>query len=240
MKPVLIIRNEAKEGAGQVSTLLAQRGLNEVTILGSATDYADLHRDEYSALVVLGGAQGAYETDTYPYLTHEIELCQDFMSAEKPIAGFCLGAQILARALGGEVLPGNRREIGWYDLVLSEAAAHDPLMADHPKTLLSYHFHGDFIKEAPGATKLASSAMTDFQLFRYGTNVYGFQYHAEVDQPLIDVMCQGSSDYLAANGLNAETLMRESRQHLPAFERQCRGVLNRWIDLFSDHDRHSA
>ena len=123
MKPVLIIQNDAKEGAGQLATLIAERGLGQETVFGYDTDYGKLASDDYSALVVLGGGQSAYETEAYPYLTDEIALCHDFMQAGKPIAGFCLGAQILARALGGEVSPGATKEIGWYDLVLSEAAA---------------------------------------------------------------------------------------------------------------------
>ena len=234
MKPVLTVQNDANEGAGQLATLLAERGLEQHSVFGFATDYAQLRSDQFSALVVLGGAQGAYETEKYPYLLEEIEICRAFIEAGKPIAGFCLGAQILARALGGEVLPGERKEIGWYDLSLSEAAADDPLMKDQPQTLLSYHFHGDFIKKVPGGINLAYSAMTECQLFRYGSNVYGFQYHAEADQPLVEVMCRSNNLYLASNGFNAQTIIDDSRNHLPEFERHCREVLNRWLDLFSD------
>ena len=234
MKPVLIIQNDANEGAGQLSTLLKLRGLEQHIVFGFDTNYERLRVDDYSSLAVLGGAQSAYETDKYAYVRNEIELCQVFMEADKPIAGFCLGAQILACALGGEVVPGPRKEIGWFDLALSDAAASDPLMQDHPKKLLSYHFHGDCIRDVPGCTNLASSALTQHQLFRYGSNVYGFQYHAEVDEPLLEVMCRGNRDYLASNGLDAETIIEEGRQHLPEFERHCRDVLNRWINLSAD------
>jgi GMP synthase (glutamine-hydrolysing) len=231
MKPVLIIQNDAKEGAGQLSTLLTERGLQQETVFGYDTDYDRLSAGDYSALVVLGGAQSAYETDAYPYLSSEIALCRDFMDAGKPIAGFCLGAQILARALGGEVVPGAEKEIGWYDLELTDEAASDALMREHPRTLLSYHFHGDRIQEVPGATNLAISALTRCQLFRHGDNVYGFQYHAEVDQPLVDVMCRNNADYMASNGFDAEAIVEESRTNLLAFAEACRQVLNRWIDL---------
>lgn len=231
MKPVLIIQNDAKEGAGQLSTLIAERGLGQETVFGYDTDYGKLAADDYGALVVLGGAQSAYETDEYPYLADEIALCHDFMQAGKPIAGFCLGAQILARALGGEVAPGATKEIGWYDLVLSEAAADDAILETHPKTLLAYHFHGDRIESVPGAVNLASSEITDCQLFRYGSNVYGFQYHAEVDQPLVEVMCRNNADYMASNGFDAEAIIAEGQKNLPTFAEACKGVLNRWLDL---------
>lgn len=231
MKPVLIIQNDAKEGAGQLSTLIAERGLGQEVVFGYDTDYDALKAADYGALVVLGGAQSAYETDEYPYLAREIALCQDFMEAGKPIAGFCLGAQILARALGGEVVPGNEKEIGWYDLVLSEAAADDVILETHPKTLLAYHFHGDRIEDVPGAVNLASSELTDCQLFRYGENVYGFQYHAEVDAPLVEVMCRNNAEYMASNGFDAEAIIAESEKNLPTFVEACKGALNRWLDL---------
>jgi len=232
-KPVLIIQNDAKEGAGQLATLIAGRGLKQETVFGYDTNYDRLSAGDYSALVVLGGAQSAYETDAYPYLSREIALCQDFMQTGKPIAGFCLGAQILASALGGEVVPGDEKEIGWYDLTLTDAGEDDAILQAHPKTLLAYHFHGDRIDDVPGATNLASSAITACQLFRYGANVYGFQYHAEVDQPLVEVMCRNNADYMASNGFDAEAIVTESRAHLPAFADASKGVLGRWLGLVS-------
>lgn len=241
MQPILIIQNDAKEGAGQLNTLLAKNGIKQETVFGYSTDYSRLRPAGYSGLVMLGGAQSAYETDKHPFLQNEIDLCQSFMEAGKPIAGFCLGAQILACALGGEVLSGDRKEIGWYDLILNEPAANDPLIHDHPKTLLSYHFHGDFIKDVPGAIRLAHSAITEWQLFRYGSNVYGFQYHAEVDQQLIEIMCRNNSAYMATSGVDAETVIDESRTNLPEFEARCGQVLNRWVDLCRpEHKRDGA
>jgi GMP synthase (glutamine-hydrolysing) len=231
MKPVLIVQNDAKEGAGQLATLIAERGLGQETVFGYDADYDKLDVDHYDALVVLGGAQSAYETDEYPYLVREIALCHDFMQAGKPIAGFCLGAQILARALGGEVVPGAEKEIGWYDLVLSEAAADDAILQTHPRKLLAYHFHGDRIEDVPGAVNLAFSEITSCQLFRYGADVYGFQYHAEVDQPLVETMCRNNTDYMASNGFDAEAVIAESKTNLPAFAEACKGALNRWLDL---------
>jgi len=231
MKPILVIRNDPHEGAGALATTIAGRGLEQRTVLGWKADYAKLPSGAFSALVVLGGAQSAYETEQYPYLSEEMRLCRDFIGEEKPIAGFCLGAQLLACAVGGEVVPGKRKEIGWYDLVLTEAAANDPVMKGHPETLLSYHFHGDIIAKVPGATRLAQSAMTECQLFRYGNSAYGFQYHAEVDRPLLEIMCRNNRDYMASNGFDAETIIAESKTRLPAFERHCRAALERWLDL---------
>jgi len=231
MKPILIVQNDHHEGAGALATLIAERGLEQHSVLGSKADYTKLPSGAFGALVVLGGAQSAYETDKYPYLLGQMQLCRDFIAAGKPIAGFCLGAQILACAVGGEVVPGKRKEIGWYDLVLTEDGTNDPLMQEHPRKLLSYHFHGDVIANVPDATRLAFSDMTECQLFRYGKTAYGFQYHAEADRPLLEIMCRNNRDYMSANGFDAETIIAESSTRLPAFERHCRVMLERWLDL---------
>jgi GMP synthase (glutamine-hydrolysing) len=231
MRPILIIQNDEHEGAGLLSSVLAQRGLEQDTVLGYSARYEFLAPEPYSGLVLLGGAQGAYAIDKYPYLQREMDLCLSFIEAGKPIAGFCLGAQILACAVGGEVVPNDQKEIGWFDLTLSDLAASDPLLRGSPSPLLAYHFHGDIIKHVPGGINLARSAMTAWQLFRYGSNVYGFQYHAEADQHLIEVMCRNNSAYMAANGVDAETIIEQSRTNLPDYERHCDRILSRWVDL---------
>lgn len=231
--PVLIVQNDPYEGAGLLSTLMAKRGINQHVVQGFHAPYAELSPRRFGALVVLGGAQSAYETQTYPFLEREMDLCRAFVDANKPIAGFCLGAQLLAVALGGEVVAGTEKEIGWYDLNLREDANNDALLKDHPRTLLSYHFHGDVIRHVPGSAVLAASALTECQLFRHGTNAYGFQYHAEVNRALLDEMCRNNVDYLAENGIDAEELIGVSRTHLPEFERHCRTVLEHWLDLSS-------
>lgn len=231
MKPVLVIQNDLVEGAGRFSTQLTKRGYTQRTVLGEAANYKELTSSDYSALVVLGGAQGAYETNEYPYLLDEIALCQKFLETDKPVVGFCLGAQLLARAVGGDVSPAEHKEIGWFDVRLTGAAKDDPLLEEHPETLVSYHFHGDCIRDVPGCVTLASSALTPIQLFRHGTKAYGIQYHAEVDQPLLELMCRNNSEYLAASGVEPQAIIEGSRWHLPAFERNCRRMLDRWIDL---------
>jgi GMP synthase (glutamine-hydrolysing) len=212
---------------------MAVRGLDQYVAQGFSAPFSDLSSDRFSALVVLGGAQSAYETQKYPFLQREMDLCKSFVEANKPIAGFCLGAQILAVALGGEVVAGKQKEIGWFDLTLRNEATSDPLMKDHPQTLLSYHFHGDIIRHVPGSTILASSARTECQLFRHGATAYGFQYHAEVNRSLLEEMCLNNRDYLATNGIDAQTLVDESGAKLPRFEQECAAVLERWLDLFS-------
>lgn len=109
MLPLLIIQNDAKEGAGQLLTLLSRRGMHPHVVMGPSLPELPLDAGRFGGLVVLGGAQGAYETADYPYLGDEMRLCERFIAKGRPVAGFCLGAQILACALGGTVVPTRGR-----------------------------------------------------------------------------------------------------------------------------------
>ena len=228
--PLLIIQNDAHEGAGLLATLAAERGQPVVQWLGWEIDHVGLKVDDYAALVLLGGAQGAYETDVYPYLQGEIDLCRHFIAQDKPVLGFCLGAQLLAVALGGTVHSNPRKEIGWADIDLAAAASDDPLLHGMPEQHKVFHFHGDYFDLPPDCDNLASSALTACQLFRHGKASYGFQYHAEIDRPLLEIMCRNNADYMAANGFDADTVIAEAGQYLDDATARDLLVLMRWLD----------
>lgn len=230
MKSFLIIQNDAKEGAGHLQTLLEQRRIGVTTYLGWQVDYKRINAEDYSGLILLGGAQGVYESEEHPYLLDEIELSRAFIDKDKAVIGFCLGAQILATALGGKVLQNTQKEIGWFEIELEEEAAKDDVISSHPQKAMAYHFHGDYFKLPPDCVGLARSEMTECQLFRYKQNVYGFQYHAEVDQPLIEIMCNENTAYMQANGYDAEVVISEIEKFLIDYQLRCSLILNKWID----------
>jgi len=230
MKPILIIQNDANEGAGLLLTLIHQRQLKSQTMLGWDIDYKKLKVDDYSSLVILGGAQGVYEVDKYPYLQDEINLTKSFIKEEKSVIGLCLGAQIIAKSLGGKVLQNQQKEIGWFDIKLNEVALNDDLMSMHPQTAKAYHFHGDYFKLPPECVSLAKSELTECQLFRYKNNVYGFQFHAEVDEDLIKVMCRTNADYMQVNGYDADEVINESKTQIVNYQLRCSSILNNWLD----------
>jgi GMP synthase (glutamine-hydrolysing) len=232
--PLLIIQNDAHEGAGLLATLATERGQPVVQRLGWEIDYDTLDVGDYAALVLLGGAQGAYETDSHPYLQSEIDLCRSFLAQHKPVLGFCLGAQLLAVALGGAVHSNPRKEIGWADITLTDTAVDDPLLHGLPQQHTVFHFHGDYFDLPPDCDNLAASALTACQLFRHGDCSYGFQYHAEIDRPLLEVMCRNNADYMAANGFDADTVIDAAEQHLDEVEARDRLLLARWLDRLQD------
>ena len=119
------------------------------------------------------------------------ELGLDELIAERrevgvPILGICLGAQLVATALGACVTPNQGKEIGWHEVSVTEHAATDPLFAGFAERETVFHWHSDTFALPRGAVHLAKSELCDNQAFRYGTNVYGLQFHLEADAPLIE------------------------------------------------------
>lgn len=137
--------------------------------------------DQVDGLVAMGGPLGAYEVDQNPFLGDECALLREMARRERPVLGVCLGAQLLAKALGASVYPGGGPEIGFGTVELTAAAKEDPLFLSAPDPLPVFHWHGDTFTLPEDAVLLASSRLYPHQAFRYGTRVYGLQFHVEPD-----------------------------------------------------------
>ena len=139
----------------------------------------------YNGLIVLGGPMNCDQVDRYPHLATEIDAIQQAIRAGIPILGICLGAQLIARALGARVRKNPVREIGWYDLQPTGDGRKDPLCGQFDESQQIFQWHGDTFDIPHGAVHLASSPDCVNQAFRFKHNVYGFQFHLEVDEPMI-------------------------------------------------------
>ena len=141
--------------------------------------------DECTGIVILGGPMNAYEEDRYPFLREEDLFIKESIQRGKNVLGICLGAQLIAKALGAKVNKAQEKEIGWFDVSLTEAGSHDPLFSRLPKTFSVFQWHEDTF-EMPNAGKLiATSTSVPHQAFKYGENAYGLQFHLEVTEKMI-------------------------------------------------------
>jgi GMP synthase-like glutamine amidotransferase len=139
-------------------------------------------------LVVMGGPMGANDDGAHPYLRAERALLRSLVERGTPILGVCLGAQLLAAALGADVRRGPAPEIGAGSVHLCDAAASDPLLATVGSASMPvFHWHGDTFELPAGATHLASSLDYPHQAFRVG-NAWGFQFHVELRATDADVV----------------------------------------------------
>jgi GMP synthase (glutamine-hydrolysing) len=127
-----------------------------------------------------------YETRKYPYLTTELHLIEQAIQKDIPVLGVCLGAQLIAKALGARVTKNGEKEIGWYDVSRTHEAKKDPVVGHFKDSEKIFQWHGDTFETPKGAIHLASSQSCSNQAFRYGKRVYGFQFHLEVDEPMIE------------------------------------------------------
>ena len=183
---VLSFRHVPFEGLGLIEPALRAYDIE--------VDYADLYQAgaplpdiaAYEGLIFLGGPMSV--NDDLPFLRREMEFILQAMEQRQPILGICLGAQLIARALGATVRRNSAREIGWYGVQFTEAAGSDRLFHGlSPETV--FHWHGETFDLPPGAELLATSALCRNQAFRIGEGVYALQFHLEVTPEMIADWC---------------------------------------------------
>ncbi len=230
MKTALAIRHLAFEDLGSFAAVLAERGFRLDYLDAGVDDLAGVDVLAPELLVVLGGPIGAYEEAIYPFLHDELRLLQQRLAADRPTLGICLGAQLMARALGARVYPGPAKEIGWKPLTLTEAGRASPvaaLAAEHTSML---HWHGDTFDLPEGARLLASTDICQQQIFAWGRNALGFQCHPEALGKHLERWLIGHACELGAAGVAVPSLRAANAQHAPALERQGALCLAGWLD----------
>ncbi len=190
---------------------------------------------EYDGIVSMGGPQSVYQQKQYPYLTSELALLREAAKSHVPILGVCLGAQLLAEALGGKVRPAEQKEIGWYPVMREPGADGDPMMEPFGQTETVFQWHGDTFSLPKGAVRLSSSPLCEEQGFRYGDNIYAFQFHVEMTEPIIRawMMNAGNRKELAAlkGTIDPLAIRRQSPQHIGRLGELSRHVAMTFCDL---------
>lgn len=185
MRRILVFQHVAYEILGTLDPLLRNAGFRIRYVNFSRQGDERPQVDRYHGLVVLGGPMNCDETERYPHLAVEVEAIRTAIEHGMPVLGICLGAQLIARALGAKVTPNSVKEIGWYDLTPTHEGARDALFRHFTGTEKIFQWHGDTFEIPQGAIHLASSPTCTNQSFRFADNVYALQFHLEVDEPLI-------------------------------------------------------
>jgi len=139
--------------------------------------------DEVSGAVVMGGPMSVDEVDRHPALATEREWLVEALRRDMPLLGICLGAQLLARALGAEVGAGARPELGLAPVEILDP--DDPVLGALAPSTTVLHWHGDVFDLPEGARPLARSAQTEHQAFRHG-NAWAVLFHPEADFALLE------------------------------------------------------
>ena len=176
---ILCVTHADFETPGVITTWAAERG-HDFTVKQPYSGDELPNADAFDFLIVMGGPQSATEWVKYSYLKNEIDLIRDALDNNKPIIGFCLGAQLIGEALGATALRSPNKEVGVYPVMLNEDGENDLLLQGLPQSFPVIHWHNDM----PGLTKdavlLGFSEGCPRQIIRYKPNVYGFQCHLEI------------------------------------------------------------
>jgi GMP synthase-like glutamine amidotransferase len=180
----LIIKHVDIEGPGLIEYYLKQENISyQIHNLKPGVHLPKL--DDLTHVVILGGPMNVYEEDRYPFLREEDLFIKEAIQRGKSILGICLGAQLIAKALGAKVLKAPVKEIGWHDVSLTRIGSIDPLFSQLPKTFSVFQWHEDTFDIPHGSICIATSSLIPYQAFRYGENAYGLQFHLEVTQGMI-------------------------------------------------------
>jgi len=233
MTSALALRHVPFESLGLLEPLLRERGL-EVECIDVPTTPLDVARlVQTELLVVLGGPVGAYEDHLYPFLRVELAVLEARLRTSRPILGICLGAQLLARALGARVYPGQKKELGWSPLILTPEARLHPISELGSSSVL--HWHGDTFDLPQGTTWLASTEVTPHQAFAFSEFALGLQFHLEVTEPSLEAWYVGHAAELASLGEGTiPRLRREAADHAASLVEPARrafsGVLDQMLN----------
>jgi GMP synthase (glutamine-hydrolysing) len=162
--------------------------------------------DRYHGLIVLGGPMNVMDQHLHPHLKTELLAIEAALRQGKPVLGICLGAQLLAHVLGAPVRRHCEQEIGWYELITTSAGREDPVLGHLGDVAPVFQWHGCTYDLPSGAVQLARTESCEQQAFRFGGNAYGFQFHMEADEAMIDrwLRLPAYRDELAAAGIDRD------------------------------------
>lgn len=228
---VTVVQHLAFEDLGSFEPVLRERG-HAIEVLQAGVDDVGSAIRQAECLVVLGGPIGVYETEAYPFVVDEIEALRERLSARRPTLGICLGAQLMAAALGARVYPGGHKEIGWGALQLTPAGQASPLR--HLDGVPVLHWHGDTFDLPDGCDLLASTELYERQAFSLGPKVLGLQCHPEAEARRFERWLIGHGGELASAGIDVRALREQARESGPELEQAARRMLLSWLNGLGD------
>lgn len=221
-KQILIIKHIEIEGPGTLGDFLKQRGRQTETIELEKGD-ALPSVDECEAIVSLGGPMNVYEEDKYPFLKEEDKFLKQAIREGIPVLGICLGAQLLAKACGARVTKAPQKEIGWYEVKLTEETKTDSLFGGLPERLNIFQWRQDTFEVPKGGVRLSESKYCLNQAFRFGKNAYGLQFHVEVTQEIINSWINKYTEEKLSS-VDKENMLSEAVKKKETFKKQADSI----------------
>jgi len=229
---VLIIQNDAVENLGLYQRSLEEngKGLEVFHAYKIKSNERFPPIDEYDALIIGPTPISANDYGKHPFLVKEWELFSDIIGSGKPILGVCCGGQLLAKYLGANVTKSPKREVGGYEVELTEIGKNDPLFAGFPSSFPVFQWHRDMFEIPSGGSMLVKGDPCPIQAFGW-RNVRGVIFHLEIDRREAERWADAYSAEIGEVGKTREQVLRECIEREPQMKALARRLMDNFMGL---------
>ncbi len=231
---ILAIKHIDIEGPGTLGAFLEEYRIPIKVIEIGEGDFLPEDLSQIEAVITLGGPMNVYEEERYPFLKEENIFLKKVIEKEIPLFGICLGAQLIVKALGAEVLKASQEEKGWHPIFLTPEGKKDPLFKGVSSELEVFQWHEDTFMLPKGTELLASSSACPNQSFRFGKNTYGLQFHIEVTDEIIASWIRGyfkvGDPFQHPVG---RTMLEQYKQYKAVFKEEAGKVYRNFLNIIS-------
>ncbi|MGY8661034.1 glutamine amidotransferase [Bradyrhizobium sp. UFLA05-109] len=234
-RSAVALRHVAFEDLGLLAPIMEREGWNVSFCDAPVDDLSHSSIRDADLLIALGGPIGVYETESYPFIAREIALIEHRLGRDLPTLGICLGAQLMAKALGARVYPGHVKEIGWGPVSLTEAGLASclrPLAGTTPVL----HWHGDTFDLPVSATRLAANENYENQAFSCDGHALALQFHLEADPRQLEEWYVGHAVELTATKISVPQLRARTAELSSGLAREADRVFSDWLRQIGHRD----
>jgi GMP synthase-like glutamine amidotransferase len=213
---IVVLEHHPLETPGRLGTVLNEHGHRLRVIQLHAGGVVPPDLDDVDGVISLGGPMNTDETALHAWMQPEIDFLKAAHQAKLPVLGICLGAQLIAVALGGKVEKMPSPEIGFGKVTSTFFGTTDPILTGLPWDTTMFHAHGcQVTTPPPGGTPipLQGSAACKCQAFRVGLNTYGFQYHFEWTRRMMDLNLHDEPKWYGSGGASIEDILDSAAEH---------------------------
>ena len=222
-----------QEGIGALQDYIRERGATVTSHRQYAPPAQHASHQDYDVLVAMGGPMSVHDVGQHSWLESELRFIREAIGRGKHVVGVCLGAQLIAAALGAEVRQGSHQEIGWSPIRFTDAFLRTAPGAGLPPQLEVLHWHGDTFEVPAGAVRMADSAAYPNQGFLYGERVLALQFHMEMGPPEAAVMVDHFRSQLQPDRFvqSGEKIQAGAQAHAGVACQALFAMLDRWFGI---------